>query len=430
MRIPIVYILFLTTILASCKRDKPISAPVESISINGKKAPMLNIEVIQPPTEADNGDYIEVNSGELVQLEYSGIEKEKIIWTQDGLHLGETTELITTHTWTEPGVKEIKATLQNGEERTVYIMVKGNIVPETVTEPTPEPTPEPEPAVTATTTSPVISPKPEPSIKPISDPKPPKPDSDGDGVPDVNDFCKEQYGPKKFNGCPDSDGDGIPDNEDDCPNEKGTKLFKGCPPLDPPVADRDGDGVPDKDDKCPDVKGQFNGCPDTDGDGVPDHEDKCKNEKGTKDLGGCPPPPAFVAKSSASVCSLASQAALDDEKVTGSSGSITIKPAQDLILHEAKLVASGHGKIDISLEGGDIKKEVSITKSVNPGNNTIRMNDFKNVVLRAGKTYTLIYQTQGDVQVTQIKNAYASGSSDSRVSISGKNIFYDLVYKF
>ncbi|MBK8348508.1 MAG: hypothetical protein IPL08_13170 [Saprospiraceae bacterium] len=54
---------------------------------------------------------------------------------------------------------------------------------------------------------------------------------------------------------------------------------------------------------------------------------------------------------------MASQAALDDEKGTTSSGSITIKPGQDLILHEAKLVASGHGKIDISTEGGDIKKK-------------------------------------------------------------------------
>lgn len=397
MRIPIIYFLFLITLFAACKGDKPIAPQAESISINGKNPPILGIEVLEPPTEADSSDYIEVNLGEPASISYAGIEKEKVIWTQDGLPLGETTGLSTTHTWTEPGIKEIKAILQNGDERIVYVMVKRNEMSrqDVDMDPKPEPVPEPTPPISTPVAGTNANPK--QSSKPVS-------------TANVNIPAK------------------VDNGESVIKTTSTTVVAPSPPPL--PPADRDGDGVPDTIDKCPDVKGQFNGCPDSDGDGIPDNEDKCKNEKGTKDLGGCPPPPVFVAKSSVSICGLASQAALDDEKVTCSSGSITIKPAQDLILHEAKLVASGHGKIDISLEGGDIKKEVSITKSVNPGNNTIRMNDFKNVVLRAGKTYTLIYQTQGDVQVTQIKNAYASGCADSRVTIAGKNIFYDIIYKY
>jgi hypothetical protein len=280
------------------------------------------------------------------------------------------------HTWDEPGIKEIKATRSDGEELIVYVMVKANETPNS------EPTPEPGP----------ITPNPEPKPNPIitnSDPKPVKTDSDGDGVPDNNDKCPNIFGPKLNNGCPDD-------------------RKKIITPI--PIPDRD-----------------------TDGDGVLDNDDKCPNEKGTREYGGClppPPPVVFVPKSTSTICGLASQAALDDEKGASSGGSMSIKPSQDLILHEAKLVASGHGKIDISIEGGDIKNEVTITKNVNPGNNTIRMNDFKNTVLRAGKTYTLTYQTQGDIQVTQIKNAYASGCADSRVTIAGKNIFYDIIYKY
>jgi OmpA-OmpF porin, OOP family len=129
-------------------------------------------------------------------------------------------------------------------------------------------------------------------------------DRDGDGIPDVDDACPDVPGvhsddPKK-NGCPpDRDGDGIPDAEDACPDVPGVKSAdpkkNGCP-LE---GDRDGDGIPDAQDACPDVPGvknadpKKNGCPlDTDEDGIPDAEDACPNEKGVRDpdpkQNGCP----------------------------------------------------------------------------------------------------------------------------------------------
>ncbi len=129
-------------------------------------------------------------------------------------------------------------------------------------------------------------------------------DRDGDGIPDVEDACPDVPGvhsddPKK-NGCPpDRDGDGIPDAEDACPDVPGVRNAdpkkNGCPL----VSDRDGDGIPDAEDACPDVPGvrnadpKKNGCPlDTDEDGIPDAEDACPNEKGVRDpnpkLNGCP----------------------------------------------------------------------------------------------------------------------------------------------
>jgi len=84
----------------------------------------------------------------------------------------------------------------------------------------------------------------------------PHADRDGDGVPDVNDECPDEKGPRELDGCPDRDGDGVPDYLDRCPDQKGPKELDGCP-------DRDGDGVPDIDDKCPDEPGpaQNDGCP-------------------------------------------------------------------------------------------------------------------------------------------------------------------------
>ena len=86
-------------------------------------------------------------------------------------------------------------------------------------------------------------------------------DSDGDGVPDVEDFCPEVPGPASNNGCPlsgDRDRDGISDDIDRCPDQPGPKENFGCP-----WPDRDRDGVADKDDRCPDEPGPKEnfGCP-------------------------------------------------------------------------------------------------------------------------------------------------------------------------
>jgi OmpA-OmpF porin, OOP family len=116
-------------------------------------------------------------------------------------------------------------------------------------------------------------------------PKPIPVDTDGDGIPDVEDKCPFLAGPAEWEGCPDSDGDGIPDHRDQCPEEMGPAATFGCP-------DRDLDGVPDKDDRCPDEFGEKDlaGCPDRDGDGIPDMDDRCPDEPGVQEYGGCPPP--------------------------------------------------------------------------------------------------------------------------------------------
>lgn len=114
-------------------------------------------------------------------------------------------------------------------------------------------------------------------------------DSDGDGIPDLQDACPTEYGFVKTRGCPDTDDDGIPNRNDDCPFEPGTLERRGCP--EPIIEDTDGDGIPDVSDKCPTIKGtavRFEGCPDTDGDNIPDHLDRCPNHKGLPARDGCP----------------------------------------------------------------------------------------------------------------------------------------------
>jgi OOP family OmpA-OmpF porin len=109
------------------------------------------------------------------------------------------------------------------------------------------------------------------------------PDADGDGITDADDACPNAAGPASQNGCPDADGDGIMDSEDRCPNLAGATSANGCP-------DRDGDGVEDSADDCPDQAGAFAaaGCPDADGDGIQDNLDKCPNAAGNADKDGCP----------------------------------------------------------------------------------------------------------------------------------------------
>jgi outer membrane protein OmpA-like peptidoglycan-associated protein len=54
-------------------------------------------------------------------------------------------------------------------------------------------------------------------------------DSDGDGIPDSEDRCPMQAGPKEYDGCPDSDGDDVPDPDDKCPDVAGPASNDGCP---------------------------------------------------------------------------------------------------------------------------------------------------------------------------------------------------------
>jgi hypothetical protein len=86
----------------------------------------------------------------------------------------------------------------------------------------------------------------------------------------------------------DRDLDEIPDAQDACPEEAGPKAANtnnkarhGCP-----AQDRDADGVRDNDDYCPDRAGiahadaKANGCPDGDNDDLPDTIDACPSEPG------------------------------------------------------------------------------------------------------------------------------------------------------
>lgn len=453
MRIPIVYVLFLMTLIAACKRDKPIATQEESISINGDKAPILNIEVLQRPTEADNGDYIEVNIGETVEISYAGIEKEKIIWTQEGLPLGETTALSTTHIWTEPGIKGITATLQNGDERTVYVFVKGNVMP----------TPEQEP----------VTPNPDPSPEPTPNPEPkPAKDSDGDGVPDDLDQCVNIKGNKANKGCPwpDRDGDGVPDYKDKCPDQNGTSS-NGC---NPEPTDRDGDGVLDKDDKCPDIPGtkdnkgcapipkdsdgdgindsedacpkvkgvkEWNGCPpppppppaDSDGDGIPDNEDKCKNEKGPKSNEGCPekdPDPDFDKTGRAGF----SNVTCKGQKEVTASAFITIKPKKVIELSHVKVIANYTGKANIKLEGDGGAKTITMSRQLNE--NTPSEINFQHLsyIMRPGNTYTITISGTGEsFSISDLSDCNASNGSNAEAEIfyggAGK-VFYNLTYNY
>ena len=107
-------------------------------------------------------------------------------------------------------------------------------------------------------------------------------DGDGDGFHTCRtDNCPDKFG-KTCMGCPDTDKDGIADLDDDCPNIPGKQSAQGCP-------DADGDSVKDADDNCSSVRGTVdcNGCPDTDGDYVADSVDKCPTVSGTVSNEGC-----------------------------------------------------------------------------------------------------------------------------------------------
>jgi hypothetical protein len=111
------------------------------------------------------------------------------------------------------------------------------------------------------------------------------PDTDGDGVADDEDQCRDVpqgKHPDPFRlGCPeaDEDGDGVPDSDDACPlqpaGDKPDPKRPGCPFI-----DSDGDGIPDGDDACPQKPGKAsedplkNGCPPGKRKGAVEEEDQ------------------------------------------------------------------------------------------------------------------------------------------------------------
>ncbi len=122
-------------------------------------------------------------------------------------------------------------------------------------------------------------------------------DTDGDGVNDDKDNCKndknagqaDNDGDGKGDVCDDDDdNDGIKDTNDNCPKvaNAGQKDTDGDGKGDACDGDTDGDGVPDADDVCPSVAdpdqydtdgdGKGDACDDDDdGDGVLDTNDNC-----------------------------------------------------------------------------------------------------------------------------------------------------------
>jgi OmpA-OmpF porin, OOP family len=185
-------------------------------------------------------------------------------------------------------------------------------------------------------------------------------DSDGDGIVDDQDACRETPGvatsDPKTNGCPppkDSDGDGIIDPEDACPNVAGIKTSdpktNGCPPP----SDADKDGIVDAQDACPAEPGPAstdpakNGCPlpkDSDGDGIIDPEDACPEQKGDKNVdpkkNGCPK--AVVIKGEIKIL----------ERIEFDTGKATIRPESDGVLQAVLKIMKEHPEINqVRVEG-------------------------------------------------------------------------------
>lgn len=113
--------------------------------------------------------------------------------------------------------------------------------------------------------------------------------------------------------------------------------FRVCPGKE---ADTDGDGIPDRDDACPDEFGveEFDGCPDTDGDGIPDHKDACPDVAGVPELNGCPPPPPPPVNKDIIVYFGTDLTKLDDEDM----GKLDILADQLLKSEDATIIAAGH----------------------------------------------------------------------------------------
>ena len=367
--------LALSMMAVSCKNDKAKQEDIKDavMLMDSDSLKMESIDFLGEPIEGDTATYTTVAEGTVSTLEFAGIEGVKAKWQIDGEDKGESETL--EHTWTGTGIQEIKAIFSEGTEKKAYVKIMP-VTTSSAPEPGPSPTPAPDPV--------------------------PLPDRDGDNVPDYRDQCPDEPGTRKNFGCPNLVID-EPVSDDTNP-----ATIDPAPPL-PPPSDADGDGVPDNIDKCPNLKGtaEFSGC-----------------------LPPPPPPKDFKSTATATTYRLTSMAALEDEKETTQSGTLKFRPAVDLILFEAKLKASRDGNIEFTLEGDDIKGEITIKKAVNPGISTVRFNDLKHYVLRAGKNYTLSFRGDDDVKLTWIKNAYAQETFKSELNISGKTTLFDVTFKY
>lgn len=181
---------------------------------------------------------------------------------------------------------------------------------------------------------------------------PPAPlDTDGDGILDSDDACRELPGvahaDKTRHGCPppaDTDKDGIIDAEDACVSDAGVasddKEKHGCPP------DRDNDGVLDRDDACVDEPGpksedpKKNGCPlpkDTDGDGIIDPEDSCPDKAGPASddpqKHGCPR------------AEVSGERVVILDRIEFDTGKATIRPESEAILDAVRAVLQENPQI-------------------------------------------------------------------------------------
>jgi outer membrane protein OmpA-like peptidoglycan-associated protein len=175
-----------------------------------------------------------------------------------------------------------------------------------------------------------------------------KTDEDGDGVPDLDDACPQQPGPRETQGCPvekDTDADGTNDDIDRCPlDPEDRDAFQdedGCP--DP---DNDGDGLVDKVDECPNDPGSLEtrGCPDADqdGDGVPDRLDKCPDLLG--------PPPDGCPKKYGLV-DVRREKIVIKQQVQFANAKFRVLPASFKLLDQVVQVANDFPKMRLSIEG-------------------------------------------------------------------------------
>lgn len=199
-------------------------------------------------------------------------------------------------------------------------------------------------------------------------------DSDGDGVADDVDGCKEQAEDvdqfEDSDGCPeaDNDKDGLLDAADRCPVEaEDIDQFEdsdGC--LD---ADNDKDGVADTADTCAmnaedmDKFEDSDGCPDLDNDkdGIPDEKDKAPDAaetfNGYQDRDGAPDEvPAEVKKFNGRI-----------EGILFKTGSAEILPKSYTILDQAVAMLQQFPEIRMEIQGhtddvGDDAKNLALSQ--------------------------------------------------------------------